>query len=103
MTKAPIGGITSHVNGQFYEGGQFIPDHGKHCGKGKNRVSRAEFDGLAAQFDSLGYDLVYREKFEDFAIAYQQDDRLFGRILFSAKSVKTLAAHLGMHPRNKNQ
>jgi hypothetical protein len=39
--KAPKGGIVSPVNGQFYEGGEFVPDHGLFCGKkGARRAER---------------------------------------------------------------
>ncbi|HVL13590.1 MAG TPA: hypothetical protein VM529_13565 [Gemmata sp.] len=31
--KAPAGGLVSAVNGQFYEGGQFVPEHGLYCGR----------------------------------------------------------------------
>ena len=41
--KAPTGGITSAVNGQFYEGGQFTPEHGMFCGRaGAKRKVRVE-------------------------------------------------------------
>lgn len=33
MLKAPKGGLTSRVNGQRYEGGEFMPEHGLFCGK----------------------------------------------------------------------
>jgi hypothetical protein len=33
IMKAPAGGIVSRVNGQFYNGGEFIPDTGVYCGK----------------------------------------------------------------------
>ena len=29
---APAGGHVSPVNGQWYDGGQFMPDHGLFCG-----------------------------------------------------------------------
>ncbi len=32
MIQAPIGGIVSRVNDQFYKGGQFLPDTGLFCG-----------------------------------------------------------------------
>jgi hypothetical protein len=42
-TKAPKGGIVSQVNGQFYPGGEFVPDHGLFCGKkGAKRTAKRE-------------------------------------------------------------
>ena len=41
--KAPTGGIVSAVNGQFYAGGQFTPEHGLFCGKqGAKRAKKVE-------------------------------------------------------------
>lgn len=35
--------MASHVNGQWYEGGEFMPDHGLFCGKkGAARQVKAE-------------------------------------------------------------
>ena len=31
--RAPVGGCVSRVNGEFYNGGEFMPDHGLFCGK----------------------------------------------------------------------
>ena len=84
--KAPVGGIVSHVNGQFYDGGQFLPDHGKFCGKGKNRVALAEFDSIAELARTKGYTLAYREQFDNFALSLPS-----GLIMHTAKSLKTLA------------
>lgn len=33
IAKAPAGGMTSKVNGQRYEGGEFMPVTGLFCGK----------------------------------------------------------------------
>ena len=41
--KAPVGGHVSPVNGQWYEGGQFMPVHGLFCGKaGAKRLKKWE-------------------------------------------------------------
>ena len=44
--KAPVGGMVSVVNGQFYEGGEFMPLHGLFCGK-KGVARRAKFEKFA--------------------------------------------------------
>jgi hypothetical protein len=31
--NAPAGGMVSKVNGQFYEGGEFMPTNGLYCGR----------------------------------------------------------------------
>lgn len=42
-TQAPAGGMTSKVNGQWYEGGEFMPVHGLFCGKsGAKRAAKWE-------------------------------------------------------------
>ena len=35
QAKAPSGGAISNVNGQFYEGGEFMPESGMFCGAKK--------------------------------------------------------------------
>lgn len=53
--KAPTGGITSPVNGQRYEGGQFTPYHGLYCGKiGAKRRNRAEAASRRGRLWELG-------------------------------------------------
>jgi|SRR5262245_13214660 len=43
MNQAPKGGMTSAVNGWWYEGGQFLPLHGLFAGKaGARRKARAD-------------------------------------------------------------
>jgi hypothetical protein len=84
--KAPAGGIVSHVNGQFYAGGEFIPDTGRYCGKGKNRVAMAEFDALAARAAARGYTLDFSETFGTFRILAPT-----GNVLFSARNLGTIA------------
>jgi hypothetical protein len=37
MIKAPKGGMVSAVNGQWYNGGEFMPDRGLFCGKAGQR------------------------------------------------------------------
>lgn len=88
--KAPAGGIVSHVNGQFYEGGQFTPDHGLLCGKGRNKVTKAEFEAATASFASAGRTLVYVDKYELFRLF---DNR--GVLMNSSKKVSTLVSMYG--------
>jgi hypothetical protein len=59
--KAPKGGLVSRVNGQFYEGGEFIPDHGLFCGK-KGAVRRKKVDAATAR--GRYYDLGGSSLFE---------------------------------------
>ena len=60
----------SPVNGQFYNGGEFIPDTGAYCGKGKNKVSRDEFARVAAAVaafnagDPFGWDAYLEARAE---------------------------------------
>jgi hypothetical protein len=89
MIKAPAGGLVSRVNGQFYEGGEFMPDHGKCCGKGKNAVTRADFDDVNRRAALRGWELIFSEKFGDFRLI--QTGRLAGQVMFRAASLKTLA------------
>jgi len=42
MAKAPAGGVTSAVNGRFYNGGEFIPDHGRSCGSPSGKADKIE-------------------------------------------------------------
>ncbi len=43
MNRAPKGGITAQINGQRYEGGEFLPEHGLFCGKaGAKRAKRRD-------------------------------------------------------------
>lgn len=55
MNKAPKGGLTSAVNGQFYDGGEFMPEHGLFCGKrGATRAKKVEKAKLTGKFVNLG-------------------------------------------------
>lgn len=83
--QAPIGGIVSCVNGQFYDGGRFIPDHGKFCGKGRNRVTLEAFSEVSRKVEASGFTLEYEEKWERFTIRYPG-----GNILRTSKNLKTL-------------
>lgn len=44
MFRAPRGGSVSPVNGQRYEGGEFMPDHGLFAGQLKRRAARHAAD-----------------------------------------------------------
>lgn len=48
MSKAPAGGMASNVNGNWYEGGQFMPEHGLFCGK-KGPARKAKWDKFEAR------------------------------------------------------
>lgn len=88
MMKAPKGGIVSAVNGQFYEGGEFLPDHGKFCGRGRNRIAQATFEDIAARLlDAKGWTLRYVDKFDAFQ-AFNGD----GLVMWTAKSARTFEA-----------
>lgn len=69
-TQAPIGGRVSPVNGQFYVGGQFMPDHGLFCGLHPRKQLKILNHALAARFSGRhekvvreddGYRYMYRE------------------------------------------
>lgn len=86
-TKAPKGGIVSPVNGQFYEGGEFTPDHGKFCGKGRNAITKARHDEIFARAQSQGWTFVYDARFDDYRFLSQP----YGLVMFRSKTVATLA------------
>lgn len=46
--KAPAGGIVSVINGRYYSGGEFVPDHGRSCGRGEKPGMREEAGRIAA-------------------------------------------------------
>lgn len=46
---APAGGHVSPVNGQLYDGGQFMPDHGLFCGMSERNQLAAINHALAAR------------------------------------------------------
>lgn len=53
--KAPAGGLVSPVNGQFYNGGEFIPDTGLFCGKkGAKRREKVEKATARGRYFDLG-------------------------------------------------
>lgn len=85
-SKAPAGGMTSAVNGQRYEGGEFMPDHGKFCGRGRNRVSMARFVEVAAIVAAAGKVLIFEESTGDFRVMYPS-----GNGMFRARNLETLA------------
>jgi hypothetical protein len=84
--KAPAGGMVSAVNGQWYNGGEFTPDHGKFCGKGKHRVSLARFAEVAACVQAAGKVLSYREESQEFVVKYPT-----GNVMMRARGLDTIA------------
>jgi hypothetical protein len=84
--KAPAGGIVSVVNGRFYAGGEFIPDTGAYCGKGKNRATPAEFARVAEAVAATGNTLEYREATGEFVVVIPG-----GNLMFRARSLATIA------------
>ncbi len=61
MAKAPAGGMTSKVNGQFYDGGEFMPVSGLFCGKaGLKRCVKWE----KAKASNIAKDLGGNKMFE---------------------------------------
>jgi hypothetical protein len=87
--KAPRGGIVSHVNGQFYEGGEFIPDTGRYCGTGKNRVSAAAFDVVAQKAASRNWTLRFNKAYGLFQVCFAT-----GNVAFSARNLATISKAL---------
>ena len=62
MIQAPKGGHVSPVNGQFYEGGQFMPDHGLFAGLSEKKQLTLINNALAARVAESGrYEKVVRE------------------------------------------
>ena len=53
-SKAPAGGLISTTNGQFYTGGQFMPNTGAFCGK-SGQKRKAKWESFSAK--SLAFDL----------------------------------------------
>lgn len=49
MLKAPTGGMTSNVNGEFYAGGKFMPETGLYCGAIKRAKKHATGKGNWAE------------------------------------------------------
>lgn len=66
--KAPKGGIISTVNGEFYAGGEFLPDHGKFCGKGRNAVTAERFREVASRAVRVGYRLEFAGPSEEYRL-----------------------------------
>ncbi len=87
MNKAPVGGMVSVVNGQRYEGGEFMPVTGLFCGKGKNKVSAAAFEAAKVALALKGKGLVYDEQFAHFAVLAPG-----GNKLATAANLNTLKA-----------
>lgn len=88
--KAPTGGAVSHVNGQFYEGGEFMPVHGKFCGKGRNRIAESEL----AKFSTPTKRIVWSDEFGRFqlqTLSTFANRETAWTTMTSAASVKTLA------------
>jgi len=56
--KAPAGGLVSKVNGQFYEGGEFMPDHGRACGRAKSVKAVAKLDEIRVLVGRVGWTLT---------------------------------------------
>ena len=85
VNKAIAGGMVSAVNGQWYEGGQFMPDHGKFCGKGRNRVSMDEFSVVEAMVAAQGKSLSYNSATGDFVVKFPT-----GNIMYRSRSLGTI-------------
>lgn len=51
MNRAPEGGMVSAVNGQRYEGGEFMPEHGLYCGLGGARIRKTELEAIKSKMD----------------------------------------------------
>lgn len=83
--KAPAGGMTSVVNGQRYEGGEFMPITGMFCGRGKNRVTTARFEEAKELAAAAGYELRWQESFKVFGLFRN------GNRFFAAANLETLA------------
>jgi hypothetical protein len=66
MIKAPAGGMVSGVNGQFYNGGEFVPDTGLYCGKtgAKRAAKRDRAITLGRYIEVVGPESVGAKFFE---------------------------------------
>ncbi len=89
VLKAPAGGTVSPVNGQWYHGGEFLPDHGHYCGRGRNRVSMATFSEVAERAQARGWTLRFNEKYGRFQFVLAG-----GNVMFSSVNLNTLAKFL---------
>lgn len=74
MNKAPIGGTASVVNGQWYEGGEFMPEHGLFCGRGKNRIAASQVELVNAT--SATYRIEWNESRLVFQLIRKSDNYL---------------------------
>jgi hypothetical protein len=61
ISKAPSGGMASKVNGQWYEGGEFMPLHGLFCGAaGAKRAATWKKAEKSNRAKDLGGSKMYR-------------------------------------------
>ena len=59
-SQAPKGGMTSQINGQWYDGGEFMPVHGLFCGKkGAKRLVKWEKAEKQGNAKNLGGSKLY--------------------------------------------
>jgi hypothetical protein len=90
-SKAPAGGMTSKVNGQFYEGGEFMPVTGEYCGLGRNRVSVQQ---VAEANRTLSVGMIrWNEKAGQFQLWVEvtlRDGTKTEQVRFSSSNIKTL-------------
>jgi hypothetical protein len=62
MLQAPAGGAVSRVNGERYEGGEFMPEHGLYCGNGSPKVKVAELESIRSKLGENDR-IEWREQF----------------------------------------
>lgn len=97
--KAPKGGLVSSVNGRFYNGGEFVPDSGLYCGKGRNKVKAEDFERVKAKAEAEGLILTYDERFERFYLLVPP----MGLSQQSAPKLKAIETALDMRSRHREE
>lgn len=91
MLKAMAGGQVSLVNGVEYKGGEFMPEHGEFCGRGKNRVSAAKLAEINLGMN--GRRIVWEEERKIFKLLVEvtlSSGLKVEQTLCSARNIKTL-------------
>ena len=95
VAKASAGGMTSRVNGQWYDGGEFMPVTGEYCGCGKNRITVATLEKINANLS--GCEIAWNESAKIFQLlrSVRFANGTTGRqVMFSAANIKTLTKGL---------
>ena len=89
-SKAPVGGMVSNVNGQFYTGGEFMPVTGEFCGTGKHKIEAKKLADINAKLE--GKKIAWDEKLSKFKVikSFKMSDGSTGEnVMIATPSFKT--------------